>query len=323
MKTFDLAIVCRDEALAEAAAEAVSLKRRGWNVSVCDYPGEGCGFVLTDIEDLARVFRGRSLLLDGSVSCGEAVAFIEETLYEAGEIQRPMAVSGRRGLRSILFTSCRGGQGVSTCARLLAGRLSRLKERSVLYLSFDPFIPRRPGDAGADVSSDASDMNGVKDSSQSLERLFCRLLSPSGINTHVPEDLLSAALVRDRYGVYMPSPCAGFSPLYRADRDLCERFLNLAAESVMFDDLILDVPCGHPSLKELASVCEFRFFVRRKDTDLSPNSYFERFLKDSADEDGAVFGIFEPEYDEWAGRLDIHGQLGSEVKRFAESCGIE
>ncbi|MCR5336194.1 MAG: hypothetical protein K6E42_06530, partial [Synergistes sp.] len=192
---------------------------------------------------------------------------------------------------------------------------------------FDPFPLRGPEDDGSCASSacDAFGENSLENGSQNLERLFCRILrlSYDDPDPACPEVLFMTALKRDRYGVYMTPVCSGFSPLYRADSELSTRFLGLAESSGSFDDIILDVPCGHPSFEVLASLCEFRFAVRRKDSMLPLNGYFERALNDAAEEAGAVFGIFEPGFDEWAGRLDIHGQLGSEVKRFAESFGLE
>jgi len=312
---FAVEIVCSDQALAERAAERLALAGRGWSVSIKDYPDDACSFLVTDDPQLAGAFPQRAVCLDGSMPASEITACIDEVYFQKTGLSGLAFLRSERPSTFILFTSCGGGQGSSTCAALMARLLSSRKRGSVLCLSFDPVIfDRRPGE-----SAGAEDLLQPEDS-LAFEKLLLRLIGSCGApDPGSLEPLIKSAFKKDAYGAYHAGGFSGMNPLWEADEEMLLTALESIGGSSVFSHVVLDVPCGHRSFELISSLCEYRFLVDREGRS---GSWLAKRMKSCASAQKAVFSLFSPEHDEHAAYLDIHGQLGSEVRTLAEESGI-
>ncbi len=315
MDPFTVQIVCREDSFGDAVAERLSQSRRNWRLAVRDYPVEAGGVIVTDDPELASLHKDRSILLDGSLPASSITALIDERYLDSVSLRLPRTLEPDKNAVFTLFTSYCGGQGVSTCAALMARYLSRVREKNVLLLCFDPYVTVSLG-SGADPASGAGE-----DAGSSFERLLLRLLA--GVRQGgASREALTAALRTDGFGVRHTGPFRAKNPLYEADGELLRDLMDLICSSSIFDHVILDIPCSLPALGDLSPLCEFRFAVEREERSSSSRAALAKEMERRAADEGAVFEVFSPQPDEYAGFLDVYGQLGSEVTKLAEKHSI-
>ena len=219
----------------------------------------------------------------------------------------PSAASGDiSACELIAFTSCCGGCGLTTVSRIYADQLARLEGRRVLWLSFGVYAPQ-----GGELfcyllmkgAGGAASGEGPAGASQAR----------SGQDQEDPERAARRCLARDEYGAFVPKGDIGMNGLRTADREECVSIMSAVCGSGLFDSVVLDLPFGFPGCSALLGCCERVVLV---DDPLRTDGALEAFARDLAAvrAAGVPEEIFAPPRDD--GDLsDIHGQLGSAVRR--------
>ena len=194
------------------------------------------------------------------------------------------------------MTSVCGGSGLSSSAIALGRIYSRLYGFKTLYIPFDRFAFY-----GSDQVPDTLD----------LQKLVYYSLSGKEISARD----LKSYIYADEYGLLSFRSGALFNPLCTDDFKGIYGFLSAAAESGLFERVILDIPYNCAFVRELLSVCEKKIIVA------GPDERGRRLSEKAAEYFPGKKEMLVHEYDEFSfenGQVDIHGQFGAEVREIAE-----
>ena len=130
------------------------------------------------------------------------------------------------------FTAGGGGRGVSTFALYYAAVLAQ--EKRVLLLTFDPYAPPTDSLAG-------------------MELLHCVLDGRTAP--------LKAACIPDASGIFRPAQSSLHNLFFDMTAEEIASFLEKAEDSGEWDEIVLDVPRGHPHWKQILNMCERRIVL--------------------------------------------------------------
>lgn len=277
MKKFRLAIDLSDRQLGLAIARAVCRE-----------------FSFAEVH-AGRLPEADFTIEDGFLSGPEPVA---ETL------SRAVAASGldikyRRkpgSCRFTLFTSVRGGAGVSSASVAYSRILSCEYGLKVLRLSFDPYL-LPSGKSGA---------------SALLARTLEGLRAP-----------IEAMCSEDEFRVLEPAQDGAENVFHEMKLEDIAEFLRIAEDDEGVDRVVLDVPRSFRYWKEMVSMCELRVLLVPGDADRAASERASGQMRALAGEEGAGgagFALFSPAFDPAfrACPRDLYGQYGCEVRELAK-----
>lgn len=201
-----------------------------------------------------------------------------------------------KNARFVAFTSGCGGIGTTSAALVLGRSLSRLCEKKVLFVSFD-LISSKAGSFGMETAA--------------LYDLYSK-----------PDGNFEELLKSDEYEMCFLS-CNSYINPFCVGLKAAESFVLDASHN--YDYVIIDVPCNSKEGLLFLSCCE-DVIVNFGNGDSYVGRIcgaFADFLKILCPE--SRISHLEYGYDEASfedGRVDIHGEFGSEVRAFAEKLGI-
>ena len=284
MNEFRLALVLSDEALASALARAIAKEYR---------------YILVHIGEWEEAdYTIRDGFLGGPAPVWEIV---DRALAASGKIFDFPRKPGSCPVTG--FTSGGGGRGVSLCTAFYSAIAARGNERSVLQISFDPYVPG--GEPGRGMY------------------LLEKVLGGSALP-------LGPACSKREEGYFMPAQQTANNVFFELDAETAASFLQTAEDSGEWDEIVLDVPRGYPHWREIMSMCENCVVVFSREEWL-------RFADDAAYEELSLLAELRPEGASPQKLLRLEppedpsvqlpfpnplGPLGCEVKALAERLEI-
>ena len=227
---------------------------------------------------------GAQLCFEGFPSVSEVTAAIDCLGPDSRSSSAQPA--DRRRCEVTLFCACLGGCGLTTVSTLYAMLLSRLQGRRVMLLSFGLFAPEGQG------------------------QLCYRLLSGRGD----PASVIERKLMRDEYGVFRASGRLAFNSLRDLSEQEAAELFSRLAESGLFTDIVAELPAGCGFLGTVLSLAERAVLLDDYRRPESPEQlvFAEEFARMR---EGLSTAAFCPAYDGNAADMDIHGQLGTQIRR--------
>lgn len=330
MENIRLILKHHDRIYAYALAAALSEKWRAISVCVAtDHIAEGStgsDFVLCDSAQSALTFgvKGIHLYDDKEDMIAEvpAVARFQPISAMVSALKNICAYGGSKNsiipqipgkVLFIGFTSGSGGVGTSTSAVILGRILSRLYSRKTLYIAFERSNP-------FDYAFSFESPN------LPLDHLLYRIST----GDCACFKLINEYAGKDSYGLYAMSVQSCLNPLALGTEDDVFQLLSVIAEYGNYDRVVLDVPFDFVYWKNIMRLCEkqvihygFREHChvasdRAKGEmeelcELDHINAEDRILELRTLRDEDSFIISEHGFD-----VDIHGQLGAEVRELAD-----
>lgn len=331
MESINISIQHRESSYAAAFAAALAEKWKSVSVELasedCPQDAPEADFILCDNAETALKLGPKGIhlyddpadLMSGVMSIDRFQPFsciLDELRALCGHNRRKYSMPPKEG-EEVMFigvTSGSGGIGTSAVTVILGRILSRLYGRKVLYVSL-----------GKSGPSDYA--FGFEPASLCLGRLLYQLNTQNEDGCRPLNDYAG----KDAYGLYALCPGSDVNPLATGSREDVFHCLGAIAAYGGYERVLLDVPFDFIYWQDIMRMCEkqiihygFREYCRRAadkvrdelvelcDTDgLEPERRMIE-LRTLWDEDSFIFG--EEGFD-----VDIHGQLGGEVRAVAEN----
>ena len=220
-------------------------------------------------------------------------------------------------VKFIGVTSGSGGAGTSSLAVCIGRILSRLHNKSVLYVSFEACKPL----------SHVFSFNG---NGHCVDKLLYKFASEQNVTFTDLESYLS----EDSFALKCIGNMGNMNPLLITEEDDIYHFLYFLARCGMFDSIVLDVPCSFLHYTEIMKMCERQIVnfgykkhchypstILTKDLETCCSIGFgkttDRIFQFAPLPDDASFISTEKGFD-----IDIHGQFGAEVRALVDSMEI-
>ena len=207
--------------------------------------------------------------------------------------------------RFIGFTSAAGGSGCTSCGVLLARTAAGVFKKRVLFLGLDALSCKAAPKSVNRLSS---------------KRMFTKLLDDNADF----DALLKACISTDDFGVCYAADTSFYNPFLLISKAELLCLLRRIAESDSFDVVILDIPFKNSLAEELCSCCEDLIVVsgyRTSQTACNNDLYMhlDFHIKSLVNRPKMLIfaSVNDPESFDGS-EVDIHGQLGTEVRRLAE-----